>query len=179
MSTKLPNFIGKFVEIVGVVTALVFVFEVTLADRTLPTIDLTVPETKPIDFFKEHNRTTVFVSLAVDRDMVASPETDLYADTIVLDTLSNLSEAILLVDWNSLSSSYLAEINDYRAEDLSFSFHGPAYARMYESEGQQYIELTAAPFTDSVADRAKCSELLKDKSGLAYSFRYIASCMLK
>ncbi|MBN9672924.1 hypothetical protein [Roseibium aggregatum] len=179
MIKYLSNALGRFVEVVGVVTALVFVFELTTANRGLPSIDLDATEKiSAFKFFEANNRVVVYISFSLDRDMFKDASTGLYSDPIRVDALGNLGGAVLLVNWQSLSNSYLAEIDDHRAEDLSFAFRGPAYARLFEAEGLPYVELIASPFTDSVLERAKCAEHLFGQSTFQKVYRYVAGCML-
>ncbi|WP_424927508.1 hypothetical protein [Amaricoccus tamworthensis] len=174
------NAAGRLVEVVGVVTALVFLFEVTTANRSLPSIDLDTAEgTDTFEFFEANNRAVVYVSFSLSRDMFQDPSLDLFSDPIIIDAVGRFGGAVLLLDWQSLSSSYLAKVDDHRAEDYSLGFQGPAYARLFEAEGLSYIELTESPFTDSVAERAKCSEHLFGQSVAQKVYRYVAGCMLK
>ena len=169
----------RLVEVVGVVTALVFVFEITTANRSLPSLDLDSAEgTSAFEFFEANNRAVVYVSFSLDLSMFQDPSSEFYTDPISVETFGSLGGAVLLVDWQSLSTSYLAAIDDHRAEDLSLTFRGPAYARLFEAKGLPYVELLASPFTDSVLERAKCSEHLLGQSSAGKVYRYVAGCML-
>ncbi|WP_157815010.1 hypothetical protein [Sagittula sp. P11] len=169
----------RLVEVVGVVTALVFVFEVTTANRSLPSIDLGDFEVEnPLDFFEVNNRSVIYVSFDLHRGIFADASIEMYNDKIAVDLVESLGAPVFLVNWESLSNSYLADASDQRAEDLSLAFSGPAYARLFEAEGVPYVELVAPPFTDSVLERAKCSEHILGQSTFQKIYRYVAGCML-
>lgn len=96
----------RLVEVVGVVTALVFVFEITTANRNLPSLDLDSAEgTSAFEFFEANNRTVVYVSFSLDRSMFQDPSSGFYTDPISVETFGSLGGAVLLVDWQSLSTS--------------------------------------------------------------------------
>jgi hypothetical protein len=179
MGRYIFNALGRLVDVVGVVTALVFVFEVTTANRSLPSINLNSAEgVSAFEFFQANNRTIVYVSFTLNRDLFLDPSSELFSDPIVVDAIDSLGGAVLLLDWQSLSGSYIAEVDDQRAEDLSIAFQGPTYARIFEAEGVPYVELIAAPFTDSLVERARCSEQLFGQSAVQTFYRYVAGCML-
>ena len=171
----------RFVELIGIVTALVFVFEATTAKRSFPAFDgMAETSLNGFEFFDQNNGSIVYVELFFDRDNFEGLSSDEELEILFygLTGFERNTGAVGVLKWSSLTRSNLINIVDDRAEDLSFSIAGPVFVKIHEGEGVKYVELFPAPYTEMVAGRANCTELLLGAEGVSFFYKYIAGCML-
>lgn len=169
----MKKFVFRIGEYFGLLASLIFAYELIAADRHFPILDLSNPVIEAASFLQENDREIVFVkfsSTAFKLDNIY-PENDEFL--IELERGKYLQFA-----WTVIKKQPLIQANEERAEDETFYFKGPVFIAIEEAEGDKYISLLPAPFTDTTASQTKCSETLFDANSFQFVTRYIFQCML-
>ena len=158
----------RFTEVVGVVTAVIFVFEAIAKDRSLPHLYFGEYSSQEIGLFLSENAgQPIYVDFHVDEVNVSGNDAIYFEDWGVLT----------IVDFVSLRENPLLFTANDLSESGDFYFKGPVFVLYEIREGEPHVELVQPPYLDSLAQRAHCASLTRDFSGLRYVFRSAAGCI--
>lgn len=173
MNMSLKNTAFKLGEYVGLLASIVFMFELTTTDRHLQFFDATGSKLGLSNFLMKNDRKIVLLNFNAHQDSIE----ELYPEDGEIEVhLGN--DKTIYVDWKNIAVQPLTKAFENRAEDESFGFEGPVFVTIEEAEGDEYIRLKPAPYTDSIAERARCSKALLNSNGLRYVYLYMKRCML-
>lgn len=166
-------------EVVTLVTAIIFVYELFFANRLLPEFNVsTASSDEVLSFYNKSNGGVAYVNFSFDQNDLPSvlniEDPEIFFSRAMNDSL----ELTFIIPVDRLLSNPYSIINDYRAEDYSFHFEGPVHINAYEGEGMPYIRMDKAPITDSIERKTHCTRSVKDTSGASFIFSYIWYCIL-
>ena len=165
-------------EVLAITSSLIFFYELTTADRYLSALDVNAAtHEERRDFIETNDRSIVYLDLSLARDNYFDAKgCAVDAGQPILAT-SFPSAYLTVIDRDLIGANILTRVVNECDEDFSIRFTGPVYIAQSEQEGIPELRITAAPFTDVIAERARCTEVLLDERGLRWLRRYIAACM--
>ena len=178
-----PAAVGRVGEFLGLFAAFFFTYELIAVERTFPTYSAISPRDVMSEdgvrqeeaFLIAHNRTIVFMQYY---GKAGNTEDDFSEDGTISGNSFQSPEATSIA-WSAIMDSPLVEAVDGRAEDHSVFFVGPVFVERYEEEGLPYLNIAAAPYTDGVARKARCSRELFGLDGIAYFVTYVSVCVFQ
>jgi hypothetical protein len=169
----MKKFVFRMGEYIGLLTSLIFAYELIAADRHLPILERSKPRPEIGDFLIENDRELIFIDFSSDSIGLA----DVYPKNE--EFLIELEAGrYLQFDWNEIKTQPLIQATEERAEDQAFYFVGAVFVAIEEGEGDKYIKLIPAPYTDTTASRSTCSKALLGTDSFQYLKQYIFQCML-
>jgi hypothetical protein len=159
----------RFTEVVGVMTACVFVFEAIAKDRGLPHLFFEEFSAEEVhSFFSENAGQPIYVDFHIYEGNISAEDATYFGDwgVLTIADVVSLRQNPLLITTNDLS------------ETGDFYFKGPVFVLYELREGDTHVELVQPPYLDSLAQRAQCASLTRNYSGLRYAYRYTMGCIL-
>lgn len=160
-------------EYLGLLASLIFAYELIAADRHLPSLKTSQPLPEIGDFLIENDRELVFIDF--DSNVFSLPDIYPAKDEFLIEIDQG---RYLEFDWRAIRTQPLVKAKEERAEDQAFYFAGPVFVAVEEGEGDKYIKLLPAPYTDTTASQASCSRALSENNASQYYVTYVLKCML-
>lgn len=182
--------IGRFTEVIAVLTGLVFIFEVTTADRYFPYFT-NLNNSSPQDFrvfATENDGELVYLVLDLHHNDIVEDswfDGNEYSDSQVwfqgikgLERGGNDYGVMYAAQMRAHPLiDYTVENMDEDIEDNATYLRGPVLLKSREYDKGFAINIYAAPYTETIANRADCSSKIRQSGGFEFLKTYTLNCM--